>query len=196
MPRQHHLLVLALVACTSHDRLAVEPCMYIADAMERSVGLELDDFDSQALGESGVPKRRWSGVDVIVDGHVLFSIRDIDAVVRGYEGRITEVFTTPTPPAPLTELGTSAREPIATLLANGFEVFRGDPETFTSTDNSKRLRMIRLRRGDYEVHMSLELGGVSKTFSIVYGARSIGACRSPAYNEWLSRHEHLHDDKY
>ncbi len=196
MPRQLHLFMLALAACSSHDRLSVEPCMHITDAVTRSTGLELDDFDSHALGEWGVPKRRWSSIEFIVDDRVILTVRDIDAVVRGYEGRITEVFTTPTPPAELTELSATVRVPVTALLTHGFEVFRGDPESFASAESPKRLRMIRLRRGDYEVHLSLELGRASQTFRLVYGARSVGACRSPAYNEWLSRHEHLHDDKY
>ena len=179
------LLVWILGACSSNERLAVQPCVLLTELATRSIGFDPDDLDETSLDEQG---SRYLPFDVVVwlDGdRQLFETAKLRATLSSYEGKLTQVIADARQGRPLKEAPIEIGPIVASLERAGFKVIAGDPAKFMSQDVAKRLRRLEYQKGDHIIHLSMELG-ITNDYRMRFATESAGACRSPAYNAWLA----------
>lgn len=166
--------------------------MPLTQLIERTPGLDADDFEPRGFGELSTGDRDWDRLIISDGGRSVFDERDVGAWVIAHAGRVSVVCTRRRLGGPVSELPRTIGAIQARFLQSGLVLDRATPGDFLSTGGELLVRKQYYLRDDLFAGLIVDLDSDASRFYYDLCVGSVATCRSP---EQL-RFEEEHRDAY
>lgn len=186
--------VALLSACSGPESVRVEPCLSVRELINRSEGLQAEQFVVDALGESRTPTLELESLTFADGAEDVFKLSDVRAYLGTFEGRVSMTCTELMVGGRLSDLPRIIAPIRDAFVRRGFAIVRETPGDLLSTSTDEPIRFQHYRRGDYFAGLGVEILAGRGLFRFDLCVESERQCRSPGMLKFAKDNEHLLDD--